>query len=75
MPVRSGGYLSSLRGEGTDGNDLAFLYWLRKSRFSYLFINRIAMTATMKYINSGLIFDFILPPQNITLFRLFSIVS
>jgi hypothetical protein len=38
-----------------------------QTKFVYLLINTIAMTAMMKYINSGLILDFILPPQNITL--------
>jgi hypothetical protein len=34
-----------------------------QTNFVYLLINTITMRATMKYIHSGLILDFILPPE------------
>jgi hypothetical protein len=39
----------------------------RQTNFVYLLINAITMMATMKYINSGLILAFIVPPENMTL--------
>jgi hypothetical protein len=38
----------------------------RSSGKVYLLISTIATIVTMKYINSGLILDFILPPRNLT---------